>query len=63
MTQTARCSLHQAIVIEALNEASQIFAEYLEPSPRNAEATLDQPIRTLERLGAAVERLERGGWA
>jgi hypothetical protein len=34
----------QAIVIEALNEAGQIIAEYLEPGPRNAEATLDRLI-------------------
>jgi hypothetical protein len=27
------------IVIEALNEASQIIAEYLEPGPRDAKAT------------------------
>jgi hypothetical protein len=52
----------QALVIEALNEASQIIAEYLEPGPRDAKATLHRLIRTLddERLGAAVERLEQG---
>jgi hypothetical protein len=30
----------QAVVIEALKEAGQIIAEYLEHGPRDAEATL-----------------------
>jgi hypothetical protein len=53
----------QAIVIEALNEAGQIIAEYLEPGPRNAEATLDRLIQTLDnqRLAQALERLQLRG--
>jgi hypothetical protein len=52
----------QAIVIEALHEAGQIIAEYLEPGPRNAEATLDRLIQTLDnqRLAKALERLQKG---
>jgi hypothetical protein len=52
----------QGIVIEALYEAGQIIAEYLEPASRNAEATVNRLIQTLddERLGSAVERLNRG---
>jgi hypothetical protein len=51
----------QAIVIEALNEAGQIIAEYLEPGPRNAEQTINQLIKTLDnrQLAGALERLQK----
>jgi hypothetical protein len=51
----------QAIVIEALKEAGQIIAEYLEPGPRNADATINRLIRTLDnqRLAEALERLQK----
>jgi hypothetical protein len=51
----------QAIVIEALNEAGEIIAEYLEPGPRDAEATVNRLIQTLDnvRLAEALELLEK----
>jgi hypothetical protein len=47
---------------QALNEAGQIIAEYLEPGPRNAKEMTDELIRTLdnERLATALERLANG---
>lgn len=53
----------QAIVIEALNEAGEIIAEYLEPGPRDTKATVNRLIETLDnqRLAAALERLGRDG--
>jgi hypothetical protein len=38
----------QAIVVEALNEASRMIAEYLEPGPRNAEVTVNRLIQALD---------------
>lgn len=50
----------QAIVIKVLNEAGQILVEYLESIPRNAEATLDKLIQTLDnqQFAGALWRLE-----
>jgi hypothetical protein len=55
----------QAIVTTALNEASLIIGDYLQPGlPRDPVATIKRLIEVLENeeLGAAITRLEKGVW-
>jgi hypothetical protein len=50
------------IVLRALTELQMIAADYIEPSPRDAEITMQVMLSILDRrdVVAAVERLSKG---
>jgi hypothetical protein len=52
----------EAIVIEALNEASQIIAENLEPGPRDAKATSSADPDAGRRAIRSGCEATRTGW-
>jgi hypothetical protein len=50
----------QELIVSTLRKAGEIIGEYLEPRPRDAEATIAKLIDVLdtEDLARALERLE-----
>jgi hypothetical protein len=52
----------QELVLEALEQAQQILARYVEPGPRNERATLEALLTVLDRrdVVAAIDRLRSG---
>jgi hypothetical protein len=51
----------QQLIAATLRRASEIIGEYLEPRPRDAEATIAKLIAVLDTqdLARALERLEK----
>jgi hypothetical protein len=50
------------IITKAMDDAQKVLHGYVEPGPRNAEATLQQMLEILDRddVIAARERLSQG---
>ena len=50
----------QEMIIRAVREAQHVLAGYIEPGPRDADATINRLLTILDRndLVAAVDRVE-----
>jgi hypothetical protein len=52
----------QHLILDAIEQAQRVIAEYVEPGPRNPDGTIEQLISALARpeLVAAVQRVRAG---
>jgi hypothetical protein len=52
----------QQLILDAIEQAQRILAEYVAPGPRNPDGTMEQLIAVLARpeLVAAVKRVRAG---